>query len=315
MPKQLLIRIGQAIFVLWMAFTLSYALLYLLPSDAVEIMLNAAGDTGQLDKSVYEGLRAQYQLDLPVWERYFLALWRAIQGDLGVSIPLGRPVLDVIGEALPHTLLLSAVAFSMAVVIGFSIAVGASLLPHGAWSRSVLLLPPVMVSIPTFWGGLLLIQIFSFGLHWFPATGSRGFISVVLPALTLAIPTGATIAQLIARNLREAQRNPFVMTARLKGAGRVRILFRHLLRYASLPGMTLLALTVGNLLAGAIVVETVFSRAGIGRLAQEAVTAQDVPIIQGLVLLSATVFVTVNLLVELVYPLLDPRISKGHKPA
>ncbi|MFB9948691.1 ABC transporter permease [Rhizobium puerariae] len=305
-----LIRIGQAAFVLWAAFTLSYALLFLLPSDAVEIMLNASGDQRQLNPAVYEALRTQYGLDLPVWKQYLHALGRALQGDLGQSIPMGRPVVGLIAEALPHTLLVGAVAFAMALVIGFTIAIAAALLPPGLGRRGLLLLPPLLVSIPTFWGGLLLIQIFSFGLRWFPATGNRGFVSVVLPALTLAIPVGATIAQLVSKNVQQAWHDPFVMTVRLKGARRPYILFRHVLHYAALPSFTLLALTIGNLLAGAIVVETVFSRPGIGRLAEEAVQSQDIPMIQGLVLLSATVFVTVNLIVELIYPLLDPRLAR-----
>ncbi|WP_062349614.1 ABC transporter permease [Herbidospora yilanensis] len=308
MARYLARRVAQGVFVLWAAFTASFVILYLLPSDPVEIMLASTGSMGELDPAAVAALRAEYHLDDPFYVQYGIALGRFARGDFGTSIPQRVPVTQLIGEAFPETLRLAAAAFALALLLGGGTALLAGLL-RGGWARRLLLsLPPLLVSVPSFWAGLILLQIFSFRLGWFPAIGNQGAGSVVLPAVTLALPTAAVIAQVLAKSLLSTWREPFVVTARAKGGSRPGILFRDVLRHASLPGFTLVGMTVGNLLAGAIVVETVFSRLGVGRLVEEAVSAQDIPMIQGLVVLSALVFVVVNLAVDLVYPLLDPRI-------
>ncbi len=175
--------------------------------------------------------------------------------------------------------------------------------------RTLLLaLPPLGVSLPTFWVGLLLIQFFSFRISIFPALGNEGLASLVLPSVTLAVPVSASIAQVLARGLRTALAEPYVETARAKGASRARVHLRHAFRNATIPALTIVGVIVGNLLAGAVVVETVFSRVGIGRLTVTAVNGQDIPLVQGLVLLAAAVFVATNLVVDLLYPVVDPRI-------
>ena len=174
----------------------------------------------------------------------------------------------------------------------------------------MLSLPPLGVAVPSFWVGLLLLQQFSFHWTWFPAVGNEGWRSIVLPAVTLALPTGAQIAQLLAKSMQHTLHEPYIDTARSKGASRTRVHLRHALRNAALPALTMSGLLVGALLAGTVVTETVFSRTGLGRLTSASVAAQDIPVVQGLVLFGAAVFVVVNLVVDLLYPLLDPRI--GH---
>ncbi|MEU8344327.1 ABC transporter permease [Spirillospora sp. NPDC048832] len=164
------------------------------------------------------------------------------------------------------------------------------------------------MSVPGFWAGLMLLQVFSFKARLFPAFGEGGPRGLVLPAVTLAIPTGAVIAQVLSKSLLTALDEPYVQTARAKGAGRARIHLRHALRNASLPALTIVGLLVGQLMAHAVVVETVFSRNGLGRVTASAVTAQDIPVVQGVVVFGALVFVLANLAVDLIYPLLDPRI-------
>jgi peptide/nickel transport system permease protein len=177
------------------------------------------------------------------------------------------------------------------------------------WLRQLLLsLPPLGVSVPAFWVGLMLVELFSFRRHWFPAFGNDGLRGLVLPAVTLAVPTGALVAQVLAKSLFTALAEPYIDTARAKGAGRVRIHLRHALRNASLPALTIVGLLCGQLLANSVVIETVFSRNGLGRVTAAAVTVQDIPLVQGVVVFGALIFVLVNLLVDLVYPLLDPRI-------
>lgn len=308
MTGYLLRRVAQGVFVLWAAFTASFVILYLLPSDPVEIMLASTGSMGEMDPAAVAELRAEHHVDDPFYVQYGIALGRFVQGDLGTSIPQRLPVTELIGQAFPETLRLAALAFVLALALGGGVALLSGFLRGGRLRRLLLSLPPLLVSVPSFWAGLLLLQVFSFRLGWFPALGNQGFGSLVLPAVTLALPTAAVIAQVLTKSLTLTWREPFVVTATAKGASRPRILFVDVLRHASLPGFTIVGMTIGNLLAGAIVVETVFSRLGVGRLVEQAVAAQDIPMIQGLVVLSALVFVVVNTGADLLYPLIDPRI-------
>lgn len=312
--RYVLRRVLQGVFVLWAAYTLSFVILYLLPGDPVEMMLNANGDSVGVDPSAVAALRAEHHLDQPLPLQYLYSLADAVRGDFGSSVPTGEPVGTLIREALPATALLAAVAFTLAVLLGGGLAVAATF-GRMAWLRTGLLsLPPLGVSIPTFWMGLLLLQLFSFDLGWFPPTGNAGFRSVVLPAVTLAIPTAAVLAQVLAKNLQQVWDQPYIDVARAKGLSRRRIQFRHALRNGAIPVLTIVGITVGSLLAGAVVVETVFSRNGLGRLTETSVAAQDIPVIQGLIVLSAAVFVLVNLIVDLFYPLVDPRIAGLQRP-
>jgi peptide/nickel transport system permease protein len=243
-----------------------------------------------------------------VLTQYAHYLGRAVRGDFGDSVATGRPVASTLADALPQTLQLTATALLLAVLLGGGLAVAATYTAR-RWLRQLLLsLPPLGVSVPTFWVGLLLVEAFSFRLRWFPAFGNDGPRGLVLPALTLAVPTGAQIAQVLAKSLLTALDQAYVETARAKGAGRWRIHLRHALRNASLPALTVVGLLMGQLIAGSVVVETVFSRDGLGRVTAAAVTAQDIPVVQGVVAFGALIFVTANLVVDLVYPLLDPRI-------
>jgi peptide/nickel transport system permease protein len=309
MTRYVLGRVLAAAAVLWAAFTVSFAVLYLLPSDPVSVMLDNASAGQSVDPAQVEALRARYGFDQGPLQQYLAQLGRTVTGDLGTSLSSGAPVRELIGQALPQTAALAGLALAIAVVVGGGIALLAS------WTRSdrlrglLLALPPIGVAVPGFWVGLLLLQLFSFRWYWFPAVGNEGFASLVLPAITLAIPASASVAQVLAQGLDAAWRSPYVETALAKGAGRTRVLTRHVARNAVLPALTVLGVLVGHLLAGSVVAETVFSRQGFGRLVEEAVTVQDIPVVQGLVVVAAVVFVVVNLLVDLAYPLLDPRID------
>ncbi|GAA0254839.1 ABC transporter permease [Cryptosporangium japonicum] len=303
-------RLAQAVFVLWAAFTLGYGVLYLLPSDPVEIML-AGGTSGESSATPEQvaALKAEFGLDQPLPVQYAKALWSAAHGDFGHSVQTGASVSDSILEALPETLKLTGLAFVFSLAFGLLVAFGGTYPRWPAVRQAVLAIPPLAVSLPTFWVGLMLVQVVSFQWRLLPAIGNEGFESLVLPSLTLAIPIGALIGQVLARSILTALEEPYVETARAKGAGRARIHLRHVLRNASIPAMTVAAAWAGQLLAGSVVVETVYSRSGIGRLVVDAVGTQDIPLVQGLVVLSAVAFVSVNLLVDLLYPLVDPRVT------
>lgn len=301
-------RLAQAAGVLWAAYTVAFLVLDYLPGDPVTAMAGAGMESGQVDPRQIAALRHEYGFDQPVLTQYAHYLGRAVRGDFGDSVATGRPVASTLADALPQTLQLTVSALLLAVVLGGGLAVAATYTTR-RWLRQFLLsLPPLGVSVPTFWVGLLLVEAFSFRLRWFPAFGNDGPRALVLPALTLAVPTGAQIAQVLAKSLFTALDQAYVETARAKGAGRWRVHLRHALRNASLPALTVVGLLVGQLIAGSVVVETVFSRDGLGRVTAAAVTAQDIPVVQGVVAFGALIFVTTNLVVDLVYPLLDPRI-------
>ncbi|MET7686754.1 ABC transporter permease [Streptomyces sp. NPDC005483] len=317
MRRYVIKRLAQAVGVLWAAYTVSFLVLDYLPGDPVTAMAGAGMDSGQVDPKQIAALRHEYGFDKPVLVQYAESLGRAVRGDFGDSVSTGRPVTSTLADALPQTLQLTGAALLLAVVLGGGLAVLATYTAQ-RWLRQLLLsLPPLGVSVPTFWVGLLLVETFSFRLHWFPAFGNGGFKGLVLPALTLAIPTGAQIAQVLAKSLLTALDQAYVETARAKGAGRWRVHLRHALRNASLPALTVVGLLVGQLIAGSVVVETVFSRDGLGRVTAAAVTAQDIPLVQGVVVFGALIFVTTNLVIDLVYPLLDPRIvvASGRRAA
>lgn len=302
-------RAAAAALVLWAAFTLAFVLLRLLPGDAIGARLGP-DDLGTATPEQLAALRDQYGLDDPLIVQYGHSIADALRGDLGTSLATGAPVSEAIAEALPHTVALTGAALLIALAIGAAVALGAVYTTR-PWLRQFLLgLPPAGVSVPTFWIGLLLIQTVSFRWGLLPAMGNQGIESLVLPALTLALPTAAVIAQVLAKSLATAWDSAYVDTARAKGASRGRILLSHALRNAALPALALAGVTVGNLLAGSVVVETVFSRSGIGRLTQLAVASRDLPVLQGLVLLAALVFVLVSLAVDLTHPLIDPRAAR-----
>lgn len=301
-------RLIQAAGVLWAAYTFSFLVLNWLPSDPVTAMAGAGADQTGVDPAQIERLRSEYGFDEPIPVQYAEYLGSALRGDFGDSVAGGRPVTTVIGEALPQTLVLTGTGLLFAIVAGGGLALAATYTSR-RWLRQALLsLPPLGVSVPGFWVGLMLLEVFSFRARLFPAFGDGGLRGLVLPAATLAVPTGAVIAQVLSKSLLAALDEPYVQTARAKGAGRARVHLRHALRNASLPALTVVGLLVGQLMAHAVVVETVFSRNGLGRVTVAAVEAQDLPVVQGVVVFGALVFVLANLAVDLIYPLLDPRI-------
>ncbi|GAA1456868.1 ABC transporter permease [Williamsia maris] len=313
MARYLILRVLQAIGVLWAAFTVSFIVLFLLPSDPVSLAAEGGGAGTPVDKAAIAELQARYGLDQPVWEQYWMALTHAVRGDLGFSISTGQTVTGAIAAAIPSTLALATTALALAVVGGGLLAF-LGVYTRVRWLRTLLLsLPPLGVAVPTFWVGLILLQCFSFGLPVFPAFGDRTPAAVVLPAITLAIPTGAVIAQVLANSLISTWREPFVEVAATKGASRWYIHTRHVFRLATVPTLTIAGVLVGELLAGSVVVETVFARAGVGRLTQTSVLSQDIPVVQGVVVLTSLVYVVVTLAVDIVYPFIDPRIIEGKR--
>jgi peptide/nickel transport system permease protein len=307
MIRYLVRRLLQAVFVLWAAYSVSFAILYLLPGDPVAAMASAGGEN-PVDATQVAALRHEYGFDQPVMVQYLQHLGQAATGNLGKSVSTGAPVSDLILQALPQTLMLAGAALLLAAVFGVALALGATLVRSRWLSQFLLSLPGLGVSVPTFWVGLVLVQLVSFRLGLLPALGNEGIASLILPAITLALPLGAQIAQVLAKSLQIELASAYVETARAKGASPVRVQLRHALRNASVPALTVSGLVIGQLLAGSVVVETVFSRDGVGRLTATAVGAQNIPVVQGVVVVGAVAYVLASLLVDLLNPLLDPRI-------
>lgn len=310
MRRYLLERIGQALIVLWAAYTATFMILYLLPGNPVALRLSGANVQVQdLTPAQLARLEAQYGLNKPVIEQYFTMLWNALHLNFGQSTSLSLPVSTVLGQRLPNTIILACFAVVFMLVLGFGTAYAAAWVRWRPAKLVLSRLPAIGVSVPSFWVGLLLIQLFCFDLGWFPSTGTDGPSSYVLPAISMALPAGAILAQVLTSSFEKTLREPYIATAKAKGLSRGAIQLRHALRNAALPTLTLLGLLIANAVTGAVIAETVFSISGVGRLAQQAVLAQDVPVVQAIVLLAAVAFVLVNLIVDLLYPLLDPRIA------
>ncbi|CAM3459249.1 peptide ABC transporter permease [Rouxiella silvae] len=300
-------RIGQALLVLWAAFTLSFVLLQALPGDA--ILIKFQDPSMGLSPAQIEEMRAAYGADLPLWQQYLHTLGSFLHGDFGFSIQAGVPVTELLVSNFPPTLRLAVLGFLLAVALAVFIAFASNLLALH-WLKSALLgLPALFISVPTFWLGIALIQVFSFRLGWIPVINPGEWLGLILPVVTLAVPISAPLAQILIRSIDKVQTQPFVSVARAKGASRSRVLWRHVARNAMLPALTIAGLLFGELIAGALVTETVFGLNGIGQLTQQAVNNQDLAVLQAIVVISATAYVVINLLVDLVYPLLDPRLK------
>lgn len=307
MGRYIFKRLGQGILVLWAAWTLSFILLQLLPGDA--IMIKFLDPSLGLSADQIAQMRKLYGAGVPVWQQYFTALGAILQGNLGYSVQLGVPVSEVLATNFPQTLKLIIPGFLLALLLGPGLAILAWL-PGLKVIRDLLLsLPSLLVSLPVFWLGIVLIQIFSFHLHWVSVINPSPVGGMILPVITLAVPIAAPLAQIFMRSIDQVRTQPFVAAARARGLSQQRVLFRHVLRNASLPLLTVAGLLLGELIAGALVTETVFGLNGLGQVTQQAVDAQDVNVLQAVVMISAVAYVLINLLADLVTPLLDPRLN------
>ncbi len=295
----------SAVLVLWGAATLAFLAFRVIPGDPVSVML---GPQAQVSESVKDGIRAELGLDRPPLEQYVAYLGGLLRGDLGESYQLRMPVTEVIGRQLGATMQLGLAALALAVVIALAVA----LLARSRGARAVATGAELIVlSSPVFWIGLILLSVFAFGLGWFPVTGTRNPATIVLPALTLALPVAALLGQVLRDGIDQAERQPFAETVRARGAGPVWLTLRHSIRHSAAGALTLAAYLTGSVLGGAVLVETVFARPGIGRVTLAAITDRDLPVISGVILLSALVFVVVSTLVELLHPLIDPRLRRA----
>ncbi|MCU1690329.1 MAG: binding-protein-dependent transport system inner rane component, partial [Jatrophihabitantaceae bacterium] len=249
--------------------------------------------------------------DQSIWGQYWTRLRGAVHGDFGMSLTQNLPVRDLIQARIGQTLLLTGCACTVSMVLGLALAYLATFVRWNPLRLFLTRLPALGASFPQFFIALMLIQFLSFKLGLFPAMGNTGWKSLVMPVATISVLTSSVLAQVLIKSFDDTLRQPYIVTARAKGLSRSAVHLKHALRNAALPAMTILGLVIGLSVTSSIIVETIYTRVGIGRLAQEAVLSQDVPVVLAVVTIAAAIFVTVNLIVDLLYPLLDPRIARN----
>jgi peptide/nickel transport system permease protein len=301
-------RLLRTIPVLLGVSVLVFSMLYFLPGDPATLMLS---ETSATSKEAVDRLREQLGLNDPLHVQYWRFLRSALTLDMGQSIQTNREVTAMILEVFPSTLALTLTATAMSVLFGVPLGIAAAIRPHSWIDKLSMGVAYIAVSMPIFWLGLMLILFFSVYLGLVPITGQEGSGRLFLPAFSLAFGASSIIARLVRSNLLEVMHQEFVTTARSKGLSERRVVIGHALRNALIPTVTMVGLQFGSLLGGAVITETVFARQGIGRMAVNAILRKDYPLVQATVLFAAAAYVIVNILVDVSYAWLDPRIKYG----
>lgn len=301
------VRIGKRLvsgfIVVVVAVSLAFIAIHLAPGDIQDILI---GPEVEPRPEVVDAVIAKWGLDRTFIEQYFNYLWNVAHGDFGTSYIYSKEVSSLIASQIGHTVALASFSFVLALVIGFSSALLTAGRPKT--SRVVQFVELVLISSPGFWLGLLLIIVVSYRLRWLPATGAGSFEHLILPGLTMALGLGSYIAQVLRGELERAANQPFTVSVRARGVSEFRLKFRHLLRHASLPVVTMLGWVIGSMLGGAVIIETLFARPGLGQLASNAVLLKDVPVILAVMVIATVAFVVASTLVDIAYLIIDPRL-------
>jgi peptide/nickel transport system permease protein len=284
--------------------TIVFMLIHIVPGDPIEVMLGESAHAADR-----EALRETLGLNLPLstqWVNYINGL---LHLDLGTSLHSKRPVINVLTERIPATSLLAGTSILIALMIALPLGVLAAVRKGSIWDRIAMTFSMLGVAIPNFWMGPMLILVFSLWLGWFPVSGNEHILSLVLPALTLGTALAAILSRMIRASLLEVLNEDYIRAANARGLLPSTVIWKHALKNAALPVVTILGMQLGALLAGAVITETVFSWPGIGQLTIEAIQKRDYPVIQSCVLLISLCYVLVNLLTDLAYAWIDPRVS------
>lgn len=302
-------RLLFSIVVIWAVSTAVFGMMRLLPGDPVMVMLQTSGGSPER----IEELRQQLGLEEPILTQYSKFIFGLLRGDLGDSIFTGRPVLTIILEQLPSTIELAIASLIIGVVLGVVLGV-ISALKEGGWiDAASMIFAATGVAMPSFWLGLMMIFLFSLKLGWLPATGQGGIERLIMPATVLGLTVAASVARLTRSSLIEVLGQEYITTARAKGLQERVVVWKHGFKNALIPVVTIIGLQFGWLLAGAVITETVFSRQGLGRLSVQAVLWKDFPLVQGTVLVSVIFYMSANLIVDIFYAFLDPRIRSEYQ--
>jgi len=297
-------RVAILAFTLFFVLTIVFLLLRMIPGDPVEVMLGEGAQSVDM-----QAMRRELMLDQPLWRQYSHYLGRVFHGDLGNSWSTRTPVAQTILSRLPATLELACGGMVIAVLLAVPLGVFAARRPNTLSDRLTTLFAVTGAAIPHFWFGPLLVLLFSIHLGWLPVSGRGTFAQLILPSITLGTALAAILTRMLRSALLEELGSDYIRAAQARGAGPMRVVFRHALPNAFLPVLTIFGLQFGGLLTGAVITETIFSWPGIGRLLIQAIFSRDYPLVQGCILVFAFLYAIVNLIVDLLYAALDPRIS------
>lgn len=303
--KRILWRLLAGLGVLWGAATLTFIAINVTAGDTALAIVG--GPDAMPTAEVLAQVRKEYGLDEPLLTQYGHYIGRLAQGDLGESYRLRIPVLKAVTQQLGATVQLALSAGALSIVLSVLIALLTA--RRAPWIRSIVSGTELTItSAPSFVIGILLLLVFSFYFHWFPASGSQGWRALVLPTVALALPVVGVLTQVLRQELEDVLEQPFILTARARGMSDAGVRLRHALRHALVPLVTLSGFVFASLLGGAVVVEMLFARQGVGRLMLDAANTKDVPIVLGITLLAAFIYVIVNIVVDVLYSLIDPRV-------
>ncbi len=306
MANFLLSRLASALFVVLGVSCLVVFFIHLIPGDPVEVMLGESALPADR-----EALRQALGLNLPLYVQLLNYLGGLVHLDLGTSLQTRQPIIDILTERLPATAELALAGLAIAVIIALPLGIIAALRRNTLWDTAAMGVSVLGVSIPNFWLGPMLVMVFSLRLGWLPVSGREGALSIVLPALTLGTALAAILSRMIRASLLEVLNEDYVRTAYAKGLTTRQVVFRHALRNALLPVLTILGLQLGTLLGGAVITEVIFSWPGIGQLTIEAIQRRDYPVLQACVLVISFSYVIINTLTDMLYAWFDPRIHLG----
>jgi ABC-type dipeptide/oligopeptide/nickel transport system permease component len=297
-------RLLGAILTLLVTWTVVFGAMRLVPGDPVLLMLQGT----PVSDAAMQAARAQLGLDRPLAVQYVRFLADAVRGDLGDSFRSRQPVTQLIAAEFPYTLQLAVGGFVIGLLLGGTLGTIAGVWPNGWIDTVCMTLALAGLSLPSFWIGMLLIQVFATQLGWVPVLGT-GFDALILPSITLGLFIAGGLARLARNSLIEVMAQDYIRTAHAKGLTALRVVAKHAMRNAVIPPLTLLGIQFALLIGGAVVTESVFARPGIGRLLVQAVLEKDFPVVQGVVLLTTAVYVLINLLIDLAYGIIDPRVQ------
>lgn len=302
----LVTRFASAAIVVFGVTSLVFFMIHLIPGDPVEVML---GESARVADR--ENLRHALGLDRPLLVQWLDYLYHLMRFDLGESLHSKQPIIDILLAHIPATLELTLVALLFAIVMALPLGIMAALHRNTGWDRTAMTVSLLGVSIPNFLMGPLLILLFAIYLGWLPVSGRESPDSVILPALTLGTAMAAILSRMVRATLLEVINEDYIRTARAKGLSRFRTILLHAMPNTMLPIITLLGLQLGALLAGAVITEVVFSWPGIGQLTIEAIHTRDYPLVQSCILLISLSYVLVNIVTDILYSVLDPRVRLG----
>ena len=303
MTAYIIRRLLLSVLVLFGVTLVVFSLIHLAPGDPVQLMLPDGAPQADM-----EAMRRALGLDQPLYVQYWVFLDRALHGDLGRSLYYKQPALSIVLEMLPATVQLTAAALFLALAVAIPVGVLSAVYRDTVWDYFGMFLATIGQAMPVYWLGLMLILFFSVQLRWLPSSGRGDFRNIILPAITLGAPLMALVTRLVRSGMLDTLGEDFIRTARAKGLGERAVIYGHALKNIVIPLITVVGLQLGALLGGAVITETVFAWPGVGQVVLAAITARDYPVVQATTLVLSVFFVAINLILDVVYVYVDPRI-------